>query len=102
MNHEMMAYCGTYCETCEWKDKTNCKGCKLQRSNMFWGNCKVASCAISKAINHCGECNDLPCSLLKDAFNNPEHGDNGERLANLIKWKNGLESTLKVSKKITI
>ena len=95
MKSEMMAYCGTYCETCDWKEKTNCKGCKKQDSNMFWGKCKIAACAIEKNLNHCGECKELPCQKLKDAFNNTEHGDNGERLKNLLNWKNGKDSMLK-------
>ena len=99
MNTNMMAYCGTYCETCEWKEKANCKGCKLQASNMFWGKCKIAICAIEKNFQHCGECIELPCQKLEDAFNNPEHGDNGERLKNLVNWKNGRESKLKVREK---
>lgn len=98
MKKEMMAYCGTYCETCEWKEKTGCKGCKTQEARMFWGTCKVASCAIARNIAHCGECGELPCALLREAFDNPEHGDNGERLANLKNWKNGVESTLKVTR----
>ncbi|MGV8145756.1 MAG: DUF3795 domain-containing protein [Alkaliphilus sp.] len=86
MNEDMMAFCGTYCETCDWKEKMNCKGCKGHMSNVFWGKCLVASCAIEKKLNHCGECDELPCTLLQEAFDHPEHGDNGERLINLKKW----------------
>lgn len=96
MKKDMMAYCGTYCEKCDWKEKMSCKGCKEHASNVFWGNCAIASCAIEKKLNHCGECDKLPCSLLQDAYNNPEHGDNGERLLNLQKWAKGEESCLKV------
>lgn len=96
MNEEMMAYCGTYCETCDWKEKMNCKGCKKHEGKVFWGNCAIAECARSKDLSHCGECEDMPCEKLKDAYNNKDHGDNGERLANLIKWSNNEISTLKV------
>jgi hypothetical protein len=100
MKTNMMAYCGTYCETCDWKDKMNCKGCKLERANPFWGVCKVASCAIRRGFPHCGQCPNLPCQQLKEAFNNPEHGDSGERMENLVAWSQGKESMLKVRTKV--
>ena len=98
MNKDMMAYCGTYCETCDWKEKTNCMGCKKHAGKVFWGNCEIAKCAIKKNINHCGECEKLPCDELQAAFNDAEHGDNGERLVNLKKWAAGEVSVLKVRK----
>lgn len=86
MNREMMAYCGTYCEECKWKDKTNCKGCKANKGNMFWGECDKAVCCIEKKLEHCGECAQMPCSKLLELFNDPEHGDKGTRLTNLKNW----------------
>lgn len=96
MKSEMMAYCGTYCETCEWKEKMNCKGCKAHAGEVFWGSCAIAACAIEKGFNHCGECTELPCEKLVGAFTDPEHGDNGERLTNLKIWASGKSSMLKV------
>ncbi len=32
---------------------------------------------------------DLSCEALQQAFDHPEHGDNGERLANLRAWAKG-------------
>lgn len=96
MKTEMMAYCGTYCEICDWKEKMNCRGCKAHASEVFWGKCSIASCAIDKEFSHCGECPELPCGKLIDAFTDPDHGDNGERLTNLQKWAKGEVSTLKV------
>lgn len=97
MKKEMQAYCGTYCETCDWKDKVDCKGCKAYGGEIFWGSCQVADCAISKSLDHCGQCEDMPCDKLREAFDNPEHGDNGERLENLKKWRDGKASMLKVT-----
>lgn len=96
MKAEMMAYCGTYCETCDWKEKMNCKGCKAHAGEVFWGSCKIAVCSIEKGLNHCGECPDLPCEKLESAFNDPEHGDKGERITNLRMWAKGEPSMLKV------
>jgi hypothetical protein len=28
IDKNMIAFCGTYCGVCEWKDKIGCKGCK--------------------------------------------------------------------------
>lgn len=89
MNKEMMAYCGAYCGICTWKDKVGCKGCKAQGGKMFWGECDKAKCCIGKGFAHCGECAELPCQMLRDLFDDPEHGDGGARLANLKNWKNG-------------
>jgi len=77
-------------------EKTGCRGCKVQAGKMFWGQCRIALCAIEKGYGHCGECEELPCEKLEAAYNDPEHGDDGERLVNLKMWAQGKESTLKV------
>lgn len=41
IDKKMIAFCGTYCGVCEWKDKIGCKGCKANRGIMFWGECVV-------------------------------------------------------------
>ena len=92
MDRALMGRCGAYCGACEWKEKTNCLGCQMAEGNMFWGECQVARCSIEKGIDHCGLCPDLPCSTLQEAFDHPEHGDNGERLANLRAWARGEDS----------
>ena len=89
MDKNMMAFCGTYCGVCEWKDKMNCKGCQECQSNVFWGQCDKAKCCIERGFEHCGYCPDMPCQKLLDLFNDPEHGDNGVRLNNLKNWTNG-------------
>jgi len=96
MNKDMMGYCGTYCETCDWKEKFNCPGCKACVSKVFWGTCEISVCAIDKGYAHCGECPEVPCSKLIDAYNDAEHGDDGERLTNLRCWAEGKVSMLSV------
>ncbi|MDF2672291.1 MAG: hypothetical protein K0R09_556, partial [Clostridiales bacterium] len=66
------------------------------RSQMFWGECGVAKCSIEKGYNHCGHCSKVPCELLQGAFDDPEHGDNGERLANLKAWAMREETYIKI------
>jgi len=89
MDVELIGMCGAYCGACEWKAKTNCPGCQAARSQMFWGECAVARCGLDKGFQHCGLCPDLPCGMLQGYFDNPEHGDNGERLDNLRAWASG-------------
>ena len=89
MDKSMMAYCGTYCGVCEWKDKMGCGGCKANAGDMFWGECDKAKCCIEKGFEHCGQCPEMPCDKLKLLFGDPEHGDRGARLRNLQNWNNG-------------
>lgn len=89
MDKTLIAYCGTYCGVCEWKDKVGCKGCKANGGDMFWGVCDKAKCCIEKNIEHCGECGNMPCPMLQELFDDADHGDNGARLHNLQNWKNG-------------
>jgi len=89
MDKSQIAYCGTYCGDCTWKERTGCNGCHDAHGNMSWGECAVAKCAIEKQIDHCGGCQELPCTKLQAVFDHPEHGDKGERLANLQRWAKG-------------
>lgn len=96
MDKKMIGMCGTYCGACEWKEKTNCLGCQACQGKPFWGECSIAKCSINNEYNHCGHCPSLPCDKLQNAFNNEEHGDNGERLINLKNWASGKETYLKL------
>lgn len=83
MDREMIAMCGVYCGLCQWVEKTGCEGCQHNKGKMFWGTCTVAVCCVEKGLLHGRLCSDLPCQPLQEAFDNPEHGDDGERLVNL-------------------
>mgnify|MGYP002390661703 FL=1 len=89
MDIQLISACGAYCGVCEWKERMNCPGCVAAKGDMFWGSCKIAKCAMRKELQHCGLCLELPCDLLRQAFEDPEHGDNGERLENLKTWAGG-------------
>lgn len=89
MDPAMMGACGSYCDTCEWKEKTGCPGCVACKGKPFWGNCAIAACSIEKGHAHCGHCGTLPCPNLQAAFDSKEHGDHGERLINLRNWAKG-------------
>ncbi len=89
LDKTQLGMCGAYCGDCGWKESTNCKGCQACGGQMFWGTCEVALCCIEKGVTHCGLCSELPCDKLQQVFDNPDHGDRGQRLANLKAWANG-------------
>lgn len=89
MIRDLIGRCGAYCGTCDWREETHCPGCQSCQGSLFWGECAIARCSIGREIEHCGFCPDLPCGLLQEAFTHPEHGDHGERLANLKAWASG-------------
>lgn len=82
---EIRGKCGTVCNTCSFKDRFGCKGCEAQQGKIFWGECDVYKCAVSKGCQHCGLCAQLPCQQLLDFI---ENGHNPDRLPNLNRWKN--------------
>jgi hypothetical protein len=96
MDKEQIGCCGTYCADCEWKFKMGCKGCQAENSVVFWGVCQVAKCCFENEFTHCGQCPDMPCELLQAAFDHPEHGDHGERLANLRNWDSGNMTVIEI------
>ncbi|MDX9955957.1 MAG: DUF3795 domain-containing protein [Anaerolineae bacterium] len=99
MDPQLIGMCGAYCGACAWKEPTNCPGCLTSRSQMFWGVCAVARCALERGLPHCGLCTDLPCARLQSFFDDPEHGDNGERLSNLQAWARGEHTVTPLTKK---
>ena len=99
MDKNLIAMCGAYCGDCEWKEKAGCPGCQASKGKMFWGECTIALCCMHKGHEHCGVCAVLPCKELKAVFKMPEHGDNGERLANLTMWAAGEDSYVRLTKR---
>lgn len=80
--------CGILCSECEYKDKMNCKGC-VNIDKPFWGEkCDVKTCCESKNHNHCGECPQFPCDLLKSFAYDEDQGDGGKRIIQCSMWGN--------------
>lgn len=80
--------CGLHCTTCEWREPCNCGGCIETMGKPFHGECPVAVCCQEKGIEHCGECENIPCELLEQYSCDPEHGDTpkGARIAQCKRW----------------
>ncbi len=103
MASELIAYCGLYCGACSFKvafEEKNkehvtsmpsyydrlkdepvefCPGCRLEN---ICGECAMRDCAISKEIEHCGQCGDFPCDKVS-SFNNDGKPHHGEAINNL-------------------
>jgi hypothetical protein len=86
MADAFMARCGIDCEACKYREQMNCPGCPATGGKPFWGECQVARCCIGKGHEHCGQCAEFPCELLKKFAYDPEQGDNGRRIRNLEAW----------------
>lgn len=58
--------CGICCNSCEDKEKVNCKGCLHMKTPFWGGECTVKSCCEGKRLDHCGQCSVFPCEMLKN------------------------------------
>lgn len=74
--------CGIDCDICKYKAEQNCKGCKANNGQAFWGKCDLFKCNSEKRREHCGKCAQFPCEKLKEwaKSENPERIDNLRRL----------------------
>lgn len=74
-------YCGLSCKECTFREDCHCGGCIATGGHPFHGKCDVAECATAKGAAFCGLCSEFPCELLKRYSYDPQHGDNGKRIA---------------------
>ena len=81
--------CGILCSECSYQEQTGCKGCVLIEKP-FWGeSCPVKECCETKNYEHCGQCTDFHCSLLKQFSYDDKQGDNGKRIEQCQCWAQG-------------
>ena len=87
MSHKLLGVCGLYCGACNHyrasfpegdhlfqkllqKDKTvaepTCQGCRSDKLYPHCSECQIRECAESKGINHCGDCTEIPCEMLRN------------------------------------
>jgi hypothetical protein len=64
------APCGNCCGSCEFFGE-KCSGCCKASGQPFWANqlpidiCPIYSCCTyKKKLEHCGECDELPCEIF--------------------------------------
>jgi hypothetical protein len=96
LDDDLIGMCGAYCGACAWRERSDCPGCQSAASAVFWGECRIAACAMGRGPTHCGLCPDVPCAMLRGAFADPEHGDRGERVGNLRAWAKGERTYLEL------
>lgn len=105
MEKRLDTYCGLYCGGCEvflvnqrglieetakeWEmdpDDLHCNGCKTDITSTFCRNCKIKSCAESKRVEFCYQCNNFPCEIITE-FKDDEHPHHSIVLHNLSQIK---------------
>lgn len=78
--------CGILCGECEHRVPMNCKGC-IHIEKPFWGeSCPIKSCCETREQEHCGQCKDFPCELLKQFAYDKNQGDDGKRIKQCRCW----------------
>lgn len=84
--------CGILCKECPYREQMGYKGC-IQIEKPFWGEaCPVKSCCEAKAHDHCGQCDDFPCTLLHQFAYDKDQGDDGKRIDQCKKWMDSSQS----------
>jgi len=86
MTTAFMGRCGCDCEGCRHRETDGCPGCQAAQGKMFWGECELAICCATKGHDHCGQCREFPCARLQQYSDDPDQGDNGERIRTLRAW----------------
>lgn len=68
----MLSPCGVDCGICSEFQKS-CAGCREIGGEVFWAEfmgkkvCPMYDCPVNeKKLNHCGECENLPCQHFYD------------------------------------
>ena len=78
--------CGILCSECKYVEEVGCKGC-LHIDKPFWGDsCPIKDCCEAKGHEHCGECTDFPCEVLKEFSYAEQEGDDGKRIEQCRIW----------------
>jgi len=62
---KVQSRCGLLCSGCTYQESHSCTGCIEKNGTPFWGECDVAKCCMGKNLDHCGQCSDFPCDVLK-------------------------------------
>ena len=64
---EEVMVCGIICRECTYY-RADCEGCRAVKGAPFWvafvgvDRCPIYECCVvEKKLDHCGQCDDLPC-----------------------------------------
>ncbi|MFA9464986.1 MAG: DUF3795 domain-containing protein [Velocimicrobium sp.] len=76
------------CSEYEYREQMNCKSC-VNIQKPFWGEqCPMKICCENKRKEHCGLCEEFPCSLLHQFSYDEKEGNGGKRIEQCRKWCN--------------
>lgn len=92
-------YCGLDCDSCEYKDKNNCKGCIASNGEPFHGECAVVKCSKEKNYDGCWECDEL-LSCGKGFYKSDNDGARACKAQAMFIKNHGKEEFLKVRDKL--
>lgn len=53
------SFCGKPCSTCEFREKTNCPGCR-EGDGRRYGACRLADCCYAHVYTSCKQCDQKP------------------------------------------
>lgn len=80
--------CGIRCEDCRYLKDGVCSGKCCEIFKPFWGDaCPIKTCCEDRHLQHCGQCTEFPCDLLKQFSYDPQQGDNGLRIQTCLAWR---------------
>ncbi|HCT31238.1 MAG TPA: hypothetical protein DIW31_11040 [Bacteroidales bacterium] len=87
-NKQTAAVCGLFCKSCGIyiatqanntdqlnriadrlgfpRDQVRCDGCRTDVNSAYCKTCNLKTCASKKGVEFCSQCNEYPCSQLKD------------------------------------
>lgn len=78
--------CGKRCSICPSRAEFNCDGCLSEKPFLASEECEIKLCCEKKGLEHCGDCPDFPCSMLKNMSYDEDDGDDGEQILNCKHW----------------
>lgn len=100
--------CGILCDDCAWfkgEEDPRCKGCLEIEGRAFWGDdvCETYACVEKRGVEHCGECNEFPCTDFMGRYDPEEGPENAVKRAGILAYrkKHGDEETVKLLRNST-
>jgi len=69
----------------EWEEdpkKLVCEGCKSEITCHNCADCKIKNCNLEKDYEHCGQCPEFPCQIIR-SFDEDKHAHHTGVLGNL-------------------
>lgn len=82
LESKLLAPCGMYCGFClhyRKEKKPHCTGCFDKKGHQFWGECRLHACTTKHEVEHCGLCDEFPCSFFVGYYEGAPDNIHGQR-----------------------